>query len=73
MWSFLFPYAKQVILKHVGTPSYRKVVIEFLEVLVRSTETDLDDMMLKRLKKAILAPTGKPLSKQLLKEQKNIL
>ena len=73
MWSFLFPQAKKIILKQVGTPSYRKVVLEFLEVLVRSTETDLDDMMLKRLKKAILAPTGKPLSKQLLKEQKNIL
>ena len=72
MWSLLLPFAKKIILKQLAKPTVKKLVIELLEAVVRTTETDLDDMMLKRLKKSILAPTGKPLSKQLLGEQKQL-
>ncbi len=70
MWSLLLPLAKKVIIKQLAKPTVKKLVIELLEAVVRTTDTDLDDMMLKRLKKSILAPTGKSLSKQLLGEQK---
>ena len=72
MWSLLLPLSKKVIIKQLAKPTVKKIVIELLEAVVRTTDTDLDDMMLKRLKKSILAPTGKSLSKQLLGEQKQL-
>ena len=38
----------------------------------KNTDNDLDDAMLRRIKRAILVPTGVPLSKQLLEGQKQL-
>ena len=72
MWAFLLPFAKTIIRHQPKSARTRRLIVEILEGIVRNTDNDLDDAMLRRIKKAILVPTGVPLSKQLLGEQKQL-
>ena len=72
MWALLLPFAKTIIRHQPKSPRTRRLIVEILEGIVKNTDNDLDDAMLRRIKKAILVPTGVPLSKQLLWEQKQL-
>tara|TARA_B100000427_G_scaffold119728_1_gene99762 strand:- start:55 stop:273 length:219 start_codon:yes stop_codon:yes gene_type:complete len=72
MWSLLLPFAKTIIRHQPKSARTRRLIVEILEGIVRNTDNDLDDAMLRRIKKAILVPTGVPLSRQLLGEQKQL-
>ena len=72
MWALLLPFAKTILRNQPKSPRTRRLIVEILEGIVRNTDNDLDDAMMRRIKKAILAPTGVPLSRQLLGEQKQL-
>lgn len=64
MWIALLPLAKSVVLKAVQSPVVKELVIQILERIVANTDNDLDDIIVAKLKKALLKPSGTPISQQ---------
>ncbi len=64
MLGLLFPFASKVILKASQSQSVKEMVVELLEKIVANTDNDLDDVIVAKLKKAIMEPTGTPISQQ---------
>ena len=64
MWAALLPLAKGVVLKAVQSQSVKELVIQILERIVANTDNDLDDIIVAKLKKALLEPSGTPISNQ---------
>ena len=64
MWSLLLPMAKGVVMKQLNTLKVKTLVIEILQAIVKETDNDLDDIVVLKLKQALLSPIGTPISKQ---------
>ncbi len=64
MLGLLLPFASKVILKASQSQSVKEMVVELLEKIVANTDNDLDDVIVAKLKKAIMEPTGTPISQQ---------
>ncbi len=64
MWSLLLPMAKGVVMQQLNTLKVKTLVIEILQAIVKETDNDLDDIVVLKLKQALLSPIGTPISKQ---------
>jgi hypothetical protein len=64
MWAALLPLAKSIVIKAVQSPSVKELVIQILERIVANTDNDLDDLIVAKLKRALLEPSGTPISQQ---------
>ena len=64
MWSLLLPMAKGVVMQQLNTPTVKTLVIDILQSIVKETDNDLDDIVVLKLKQALLSPIGTPISKQ---------
>ena len=56
--------AKGVVMQQLNTPTVKTLVIDILQSIVKETDNDLDDIVVLKLKQALLSPIGTPISKQ---------
>ena len=62
--SFLLPLAKGIVMSQLKSPAAKRLVIDILQKIVKEPDNDLDDIIVLKMKQALLAPTGTPISKQ---------
>ena len=62
--SFLLQLAKGIVMSQLKSPAAKRLVIDILQKIVKETDNDLDDIIVLKMKQALLAPTGTPISKQ---------
>ena len=51
-------------MQQLNTPTVKTLVIDILQSIVKETDNDLDDIVVLKLKQALLSPIGTPISKQ---------
>ena len=56
--------AKGVVMQQLNTPTVKTLVIDILQSIVKESDNDLDDIVVLKLKQALLTPIGTPISKQ---------